>query len=315
MKFNKTYQNHFLNLTVSSNKSELIELLDSLLDFTKPHSEENLINVNFEFSFEEKNPVLFSHHEQNPKGIYQLYCGQEYATASVNFEKQEVKALIFHYQHQIKEHILETIFMRPLRSILAHHNLFYVHCGLIVKNQDCIMLVGESGSGKSTISVVSTNHGYKIATDDNLFLKLEDNKIKFFPMCTKIGANEHFLKRFPKLKSVSGFTYGDKARVSIKELPNSEAAAIYNCKAILFPNFKLGNKFELQETTTAETIKKLAEQSFQRYPEGDLKHKLTPGNFWIINKLANENIALTMNYNENDLDNIFKSIEQKTNAK
>jgi hypothetical protein len=313
MDYSKQYQNQFLQLNIATNSGEFFHLIDSILDFDENAELKERIVIDFEFYLKEQEElVTLFHHEYDDNNLYRTYFGDELATSDTNFTTQKVRGTLYRYEDRFKEQILETVFMRPLRAILAHHGLFYLHCGLIVKDNNCVIVVGPSGSGKTTLSVSLAQRGMTLATDDNCFIRREDNGITFYPFCTKLGAHETLLNRFPELRNLitDDFRYGNKQRISLRSPNSTETPRAYKCNAIIFPKFEVGSSFSFEQIGSQQTLKQLAEQSLQRYPEGKLKNELVPGNFWLISSLAKNTSAYKVDYGEKDLEAILDRVEK-----
>ncbi|MBE6694351.1 MAG: hypothetical protein E7589_06275 [Ruminococcaceae bacterium] len=64
--------------------------------------------------------------------------------------------------------------------LFEYYGLLHIHCSCLTNNESCgttSIFCGESGAGKSTIALSLITNGEKLIAEDNLYLKLSDNKL------------------------------------------------------------------------------------------------------------------------------------------
>jgi hypothetical protein len=91
-----------------------------------------------------------------------------------------------------------------LIELLRHHGLYYLHAGAIKKHRNSILLCGMGMSGKTTLSLGLMSKGYRLASDDAVFLKHKAGMIQALGFKKDIHVTRktllHFRHRFKDIK-------------------------------------------------------------------------------------------------------------------
>lgn len=83
-----------------------------------------------------------------------------------------------------KETILHLVILEPLRYILKHHNLLFIHAAVLAKDGKGLMICGAPNAGKSTLAALLNNKGYKFLSDE--FALLKGKQIYSLPLKIKL---------------------------------------------------------------------------------------------------------------------------------
>jgi hypothetical protein len=138
-----------------------------------------------------------------------------------------------------------AVLLAACAAMLRRENLLLMHCAMLEKDGNALLLCGESGVGKSTSSRRWREAGYAAAADDMVLLEFDNDGIYAHRLPTWSACRESGLagKSYPfapplKLKQILALGRGDEEKIA--PLPAEYFfAQIYHCAyfhyAPLFP--------------------------------------------------------------------------------
>ncbi len=126
-----------------------------------------------------KNPVLFSYGKINgyrlDNGI--LLLSDKSTSVLVDKDRDRADAYVDMSILKRGTEFVSIFITIALIELLRHHGLYYLHAGAISKGKNTVLLCGMGMSGKTTLSLGLHSRGYKLCSDDAVFLKREGNTI------------------------------------------------------------------------------------------------------------------------------------------
>lgn len=143
--------------------------------------------------------------------------------ARVTADVEECRAVGFVEKDYLdSDWLISHLIFYPLwGQLLKESGLYPLHAAGLVKDDHAVLLPGRSGSGKSTLSLHLVNIGYRLLSDDTVFLKELDGKVMAMSFPEEINVNEQTVELFPELSRVKNFTVNElrqKSSFPIEEL-------------------------------------------------------------------------------------------------
>lgn len=117
--------------------------------------------------------------------------------------------------------ISHLVFYPLWGQLLKEVGLYPFHAAGLARNGKAFLFPGRSGSGKSTLSLQLVKNGYRLLSDDTVFLREKDGKVEALSFPEEINVTDETIKLFPDLKKVESFTINElrhKSSFSIEEL-------------------------------------------------------------------------------------------------
>ena len=310
MGYRITLANGYVHLNISTNSKRIYRLVDNFLDFYGMPRARRKVKINF--SLKEAAPVrragarAFIYGLHRDKRIF----AENIATVETDPAKGVVNGTVFHYQESCKEQILDFIFSQPLRAVLAHHNLFFLHASAVCRGSSCILISGPQYSGKSTLALALTKKGFGFLTDDDCFVKLAGKKAKVFPFATKMGVTKNTLKKYPGLnrRLLRHYRYGKKRRVSMRHVLTPQGGEGYMCRMVLFPVYRKKEAAGLNILPKEEALSRLIEDASTEKEEHRKRLLSKTPLFWTFHRLLDGAATFELSYNDKVLDKASRLI-------
>ncbi len=317
MQYKNTFINQYLRIKVYTNSKRIYQLIENVLDFDNSYHAKPKIKVEFYLDEvnlrdpDDSNNFLYQSWPDKNKHLLSFF-GKRIANIRTDPKTGIVKGNILNYQESSKEHILDFIFFQPLRFILAHYGLFFLHASVVSKDKDCILIIGPQDSGKSTLAFILSQNGFNLLSDDDCYVKLIEGQIKPFPFPTKMGLNERVLKKYPELNrhTLKNYHYGGKCRLSLNHIANHNNYKGLRCKMIIFPRYKGGRNIYIKKLLNKEALHKLTEDNLVVYNKR-LFPEISINNFATLYSLTQQADSFQLTYNDNKLDKIAEVIRRK----
>ncbi len=318
MRYRNKFINQYLRIKICTNSKRLYRLIGNVLNLEN-NSSKLKPRIKIKFYLDEAGA-------KKPQGsknfLYQIWPGKSKSLTSffstrivdvtTNPKTGVVKGTILDYQESLKEPILDFILMQPLRFILAHHGLFFLHASVVCKDKNCILIIGPQDSGKSTLAFILSQNGFDLLSDDDCFVKLVRNQTQLFPFPTKVGLNEKILKKYPELNrhTLKNYHYGGKCRLSLNHIAKSNNYKGLRCKMIIFPRYKGSRNIYLKRLSNKEAVDRLINNSLimlpkKLYPEISLRQFVT------LHGLIKETDSFELTYNDAKLEKVTDIIERQ----
>lgn len=314
MLYKKTYKHHNICLKISTNSRRIARLIENVLDFNS--SSKHVppeITIRFYFNklttdnLHEKKRVLYWNKIRKNASL-DIYIGKKETYCNVNPKTRTVYVDIFNFKELSKERILDVILMQPIRYILAHNGLFFLHASTLRRGKDGILISGPQNCGKSSLAIFFGKNGFDFMADDDCFIKLTNNKIAILPFPTKIGLNSSLLSKHKELKKhvIRGYTYGTKCRASAHNLfSNSDNKIMFNCKLILFPQYTKCKNITLKKLSSSEALRRLCKMRYTPYT-----NEVSKKEFWTFYCLTKKAGSYIVKYNDSLLRKIPPAVEK-----
>jgi len=304
MGYRITLVNGYVHLNISTNSKRIYRLVDNFLDFYGMARARRKVKVDFDLK--EAEPALRTGARTFIYGLHRdkKIFAENIAAVQTDPAKGIVKGTVFHYQESCKEQILDFIFSQPLRAVLAHHNLFFLHASAVCRGASCILISGPQYSGKSTLALALTEKGFGFLTDDDCFVKLAGKKAKVFPFATKMGVTKNTLKKHPGLNKhlLRRYRYGKKRRVSLQHVFTPQNREGYMCRMVLFPVYRQKGGAGLNILPKEEALSRLIEDASTEKEEHRRRLLSKTPLFWTFHRLLDGATAFELSYNDRVLD-------------
>ncbi len=157
-----------------------------------------------------------------------------------------VKELMF----ERAEVFFDWLFEIALVEVLRKNGYYFLHAGCVAKNDFCVVIPGASGNGKTTLSYLLSQNGFKLISDDRIFLDKESDFCFAFPTPVKLTEESQKLLKLDLNEEIS---YQGKALVPKNFFETTEKAIP---KAFIFPNIVEG-KSSLEKLEKSEVFSRL----------------------------------------------------------
>lgn len=317
MNYKGVFKNKHFLIKVNTDSNAIYTLIKRFLDLSDTlGSSVRKINIYFYFNFlkdkilDDSKKLLF-HSYFNKNNLYTAAFGNRIAEITVDPKRKIVRGNIFHFDELYKECFLDFIFSQPLRFILAHYGLFFLHASAVCKGKDCILFSGKQSSGKTTLALSLAQNGFKFLADDDCFVKSSQRKNIIIPLPTKAGLTDKLIRRFPEFKQsvLKNYAYGDKQRISLNNFSLYAKPQKYVCKILLFPKFKAHTKITLNPLSKEEALRRLINENSSIYSRPGYK-KLSVNNFWTLYNFTNKVKAFEIIYSDEKLNEIPSIVDE-----
>ncbi len=294
MKYKSEFRNQQFSIKFNTNNKYLHTLIGNFLDFDNNSNTDSKSTIKIDFYLKVINKKNSNKNEKFP-----------ITDIKVDYKKRTVRGSISTFEEAHKEHILDSAFMQPMRFILAHHGLFFLHASCVNKGGDCIVISGKQNSGKTTLALTFMNNGFNLLTDDDCFIKSwkGKNRLIYFP--TKAGLTDKFITGHPEFKKlvIKNYRYGGKRRISLQNISTPTKTKDYRVKVILFPRYKAHGRVRLKRVSKYKALDRLLEDNVYRRSMAGYK-ELSVNNFWALHNLTNKTRAFEVTYNDNRLNEV-----------
>lgn len=307
------YQTAYLDLRIRTDNPGVHRLIRRYLDLLPQPATIERLKVEFELlSSAGDESVPFFHHQFSQTHGYETICGRPFATAHADLPQGKVHARIFDFHKSVRESVFETIFMRPLRMILAYRGFSYLHSAVVASDDGrCLVIAGPSGSGKTTLSLSLLESGLRLFTDDSCFVRREESEFCFYPFGTKVGVDRALALRLGITAPPGSFTFGNKLRVSARSFPSIERPSRMRCAALILPTYAPGEPFEMHEMDGRLGFESLMRGSFSRFPQDGEQRQLIARNFFELNAMARSATFYRVKYNQDTIADFRAAIEAR----
>jgi hypothetical protein len=160
-------------------------------------------------------------------------------------------------------------------AVNAHDFFFYIHAGVVRRDDACILLPAAAGSGKSSLTAALTFSGLGYYSDEVALIEEATFKVPAVPLsvCVKQTGWELMARYYPQLGSLPIHRRNDGKVV--RYIPPPPSAAGHNAvpvSHIIFPCYRPGASTVLQPLASADAVGNLMGQCLA------LRHPLDHGN-------------------------------------
>lgn len=179
--------------------------------------------------------------------------------ARVNADlKQTIAAGFIEKDYLDSDWVISHFVFYPLwAQMMKERGLFPLHAAGLVKSGCCILLPGRSGSGKSTLSLQLVKDGYRLLSDDAVFLKDGGERVEAMSFPEEINVSEHTMELIPELENVKNFTRNElrkKNSFQIEELYPGSFVDSSMPSLLLFPQIADSEKTKVQPISSSEAL-------------------------------------------------------------
>ena len=318
MRYKNTFGNHYVGIKLSTNSKRIYKLIENVLDLDNSfRCSRSKIKIRFYL-----NETTLENQNSEKKFVYQSQLekkktllssfGKRIVSVTTDLKANVARGTIADYKESHKERLLDFMLMKPLRFILKHHGLFFLHSSAVCKDRDCLLISGSQNSGKSTLALVLAQNGFNLLADDDCFIKLVRNQPQLFPFPTKMGLNDRILKRYPELikHTLKNYRYGRKRRISLSSISNSNATKALRCRMIIFPRYQAKGKICLKEMPKEEVLRRLGKDSPMVYSKKQAQRM-----FWTLYSLAKTANSFELIYNDDKLNEVPQLVNKRFQSK
>lgn len=143
--------------------------------------------------------------------------------------------------------LFEPVFLNILRRL----NLFRLHSAAVTKDGYGIVIPGAPGSGKTTTTLRLMKSGFKVLTDERLFLQKDNSDIYALGFDEEIFITDKTISFFPELKFLKetplykrGVQF--KRRLEIKKVYPNSIAKKTKVHLLIFPKITANQKTRIE---------------------------------------------------------------------
>jgi hypothetical protein len=135
----------------------------------------------------------------------------------------------------------------------------WIHASAVTNGDKAIIFSSASGSGKSTIATILQSQGYRVVSDDMIYMRNKDKLTYPVPVALSIknGANKIISKYIPAFKpeELEVYKYGDrKIRFKTPEHDGKEFFTAVPVKCIVFIQYKQNSDFSIKKLSDYEAF-------------------------------------------------------------
>lgn len=163
-------------------------------------------------------------------------------------------------------HLFHPVFLYLLKRL----KLLQWHCAAVVKNGRGVLLAGKSGSGKTTSALSLWQNGFKILSDDTVFLTKNGPGVYAFANDDDLRVTNKTLSFFPNLKcSIKTPRYKAghrwKRRIEVKKINPESVATRAKVSLVLFPRISKKRDTTVEPLTAPEALMKCLDQKDKEF--------------------------------------------------
>jgi hypothetical protein len=271
MKYKRTYKSGVFTIKVFSDSLDVFRLIEHSLDLPHRYSSKPAIEVSFYIrKFDRSSYTWYDNILRRKRtktgGSAFIEYGDRIAAVNADPKTRMVNADIFEYRKELDPLIWNTVFMDPLRFILASYGYFFLHAAVVHKDGKCALIAGPTRCGKTTLSLVLAKKGFDILSDDDCFIKRTGKCFTVFPFPRKAGLNKQNFERHPWLRKylLADFTYAGKRRVPLSTVfaRPKNMISCSKCIMILLPRFRKGGAITMK-SIPPETVMGIVDKGSQ----------------------------------------------------
>lgn len=207
--------------------------------------------------------------------------------------------------------LITNLFFYPLwGQLLKESGLFPLHAAGLERNGQSCLFLGRSGSGKSTLTLNLVREGYRLLSDDTVFLQEEEGTVKALSFPEEINVSEQTIKLLPELSRVQKFTENElrqKSSFSIEELYPGAVAETSVPALMVFPQIA-----EVKSTQVLPMTRTEALAQAMRYGYFFLDPSTTGRHFEILSLLVKQTQGYHM-YSGNDQKDLGSIVDKLLN--
>ncbi|MCL6416778.1 HprK-related kinase A [Aestuariirhabdus sp. Z084] len=154
------------------------------------------------------------------------------------------------------------------------HRYLILHCAVVAKGDDALLLPGASGSGKSTLCAALVARGWRLLSDELALVDPVDQRIQGFvrPISLKNQSIEVIRDFAPNLTLGEVVEDTQKGSVAHARPPDPrlhEGLQSATVRWVLFPHYQSGKATELHEMPKGNAFMQLQEQAFNYQLHGE----------------------------------------------
>jgi len=143
-----------------------------------------------------------------------------YGNSKIKLDMEQ-RCLWFYYSERDEKLYIELIILQYILYILVENEIYYLHGACVTSlgcNKQGILLLGQSGSGKSSLALKMIENGERIASDDFLlFKKNQDGYYVYMNKTTPHIHHSNLIENFEKYVTHSQET-SYKTKVLIEDI-------------------------------------------------------------------------------------------------
>ncbi len=186
--------------------------------------------------------------------------------------------------------LITNMFFYPLwGQLLKEMGLFPLHAAGLVKNGRSCLFLGRSGSGKSTLTIRLVREGFRLLSDDTVFLRERNGTVEALSFPEEINVSEQTIELIPELSRVQNFTVNElrnKSSFAIEEIYPDCVVDSSVPALMIFPQIA-----EVESTQAAPMTRTEALALSMRYGYFFMDPSTTGRHFEILSLLARQSLC------------------------
>jgi len=132
--------------------------------------------------------------------------------------------------------LTNTLIMPLINEMLAHKNLFFLHCACVELDGQAILMGASTGGGKTTATLALANSGYKLISDDITILDASGDEIWLRCFVRNVRVVPDVIDLLPALEHLRGRPLDDgKIEASASDVATSGVSSGAPARMLLFP--------------------------------------------------------------------------------
>ncbi len=311
----KIFTTAYLRIELQTNSRQVAALLSRSMSFgVRP--EKSAVKISFFITHVPKSSFGdgdYSYHRlRSREGIATRLHHGCLASVSVDEKRMRVTGAVYDLKEKHHPRLAQTLFIDPLIQLLSLHGYQFLHCALIEKGGECVLVSGPSGSGKSTLSLALAMHGAKLLTDDKCLFRFNpEGGCTFLAMRQSIGVQPHLWRKFSAIRKFPSEIDcdGKRRRIPADSFGKQSADQFkFAPKAILFPKFRKGGKVRMKSLSAKEALKRLWADKSNACNAGRNKKSLSEALF-SLHQLTKQTPAYQVFYNDPEVGKIGSLVE------
>lgn len=166
------------------------------------------------------------------------------------------------------EHLYFYVFESVFINILNRLDLIHLHSAAVTKHGSGIIIPGDIASGKTTVTVSLLRMGFKVLSDDEIFLKRIGSNIYALPYDENIFITDKHISFFPELEFLKKTNYIKKGHILKRQLRQRYIRKLYGqsiskksrVRLIIFPKIVSSQKTKIEPISESRVIIKMLSQ-------------------------------------------------------
>jgi len=151
----------------------------------------------------------------------------------VNYRERNVYARVHCNALPHESALGNWILTIPVSELLKQHGLYFMHAACLERKGKSFLFAGKSGSGKTTVTLGLLMQGWRVVSDDEVFLQFDDEEIRAFGGPEKFKITAQTQAMFPQIFG-GGASFSGKQIIDIQQFLPGRSSVSGVVQAIFF---------------------------------------------------------------------------------